>query len=556
MRIGFGKSVSVKKIPSKGNEDNNITFTNKVYSIGVRVAAIAIFILALPVTVLLLGIGCVSTVYSKSHGQIFGLYNGKRKQVRHKDDKKENLEKHSKSADVINKHDIIPVFHPKTPEDKAAIIIQKCIRGYLARKPLLSCNLYPQYKDQCEKTKGPESHSIPQADGGKTTVYLPKEMPEVVLKSSGRKDAITRFHQMQEVRTILSSQNSSCLIIPKANLCQDFLVEQRLPINVDSYHNMGLYLSQPQMFDQAVREMTRLFSKIFLSDFVSYQNNPLGHIDGVGDFIRYDNLPLYIVEKNGKKEGKIGLIDLEHIQNRPSSEGLETLVRIFPFHLDIIKEEAKNLKMKINDKSLNASVEKGKKYLQVGFSNHLEWLKQKDVSTNIAAQPFEISLQRANELTNLIEKELLKLNQGINDLFVKKGYADKPQKNFLTENPEEMAKELAANISPLIIGNIKAQIEKKQNKQLGKLSGEFMTESELVSLRSPVLKRPKLRKGVDRLISKNQKIKFEKNGSYEKRDIADQLVYVVIEELVKGGEIFFFDPAYYTGGHDLCWVRY
>ncbi|NGX43820.1 MAG: hypothetical protein K940chlam7_02125 [Chlamydiae bacterium] len=517
LRIGFGKTVNVEKITSGSN-----IFATKSHSTLAKIAAVALFILALPITALLAGIGCIGIACSNSHSQICNLY-----------------------SDRSN-----------TPEEKAAVALQKYIRGHLARKPLLPSSLFPQYHAQCEKAKGPESSSMPQALGGKTRVYLPKEMPEVVLKSSGRKDAIKRFHQMQDVRSILDSQNSTHLFIPKASLCGNFLVEQRLPINVDSYHNMGLYLSQPQLFDEAVREMTRLFSKIYLSDLVSYQNNPLGHIADVGDFVRYDNLPLYIEENKGKKEGKIGLIDLEHMQNSPSPKGLETLVRIFPLHLDVIKEEAKNLKMKINHNLLEAAANRGNKYLQVGFVDHLEWLKEKGLSTEVSLQPFEVSTERVTELTGLVEKELVKLNQGINDLFVRERYLGKPQMNFFVEDPDATAKEFAATITPMIVANIKAQIEKKQNKLLSKMTEGHMTESELVSLRSPVMKRPKLHKGIDSLIGKSPKIKFEKNGFCEKRNIAEQLAYVIIQELVKGGDLFFFDPAYYTGGHDLCWLRY
>lgn len=221
----------------------------------------------------------------------------------------------------------IPVSRFSTPEDKAAITIQKYFRFYLERRPHLPKNLY-QYRIQCDRIKGHECDSIPQATGGKRKVYLPNEMPEVALKYS--KNAIMRFHQMQEVKSILNWQNSSHLIIPKANLYQDLLVKERLAINVDSYHNMELYLSKPEMFNDDVRELTRLFSRIFLSDIVSDQINPFGHITGVGDFDRYDNLPMYVVEEKGKKVGKIGLIDLEHVQKSPNFQGLETLVRIFP----------------------------------------------------------------------------------------------------------------------------------------------------------------------------------------------------------------------------------
>ncbi len=99
---------------------------------------------------------------------------------------------------------------------------------------------------------------------------------------------------MQEVRSILGSQKSSHLIIPEANLCEDVLVEKRLPINVDSYANMELYLSNSKLFDEPVRELTRLFSRIHIRGLVTQERDPLGHIDGVEDFVCYDNLPFQI----------------------------------------------------------------------------------------------------------------------------------------------------------------------------------------------------------------------------------------------------------------------
>lgn len=441
-----------------------------------------------------------------------------------------------------------------SPEDKAAIIIQKYIRGYLARKPFLPRSLFPQYFAQCEKANGPESSSIPQALGGKTRVYLPKKMPEVVLKNSGQEDAIKRFHQMQEVRSILDSQNSTHLIIPKARLCGNFLVEQRLPIKVDSYHNMELYLSRPQIFDEAVREMTRLFSKVYLSDLVGYQIIPLGHIADVEDFVRYDNLPFFIVENEGKKLGKIGLIDLEHIQNGPTSESLEVLVRIFPYHLDIIKEEAEKLHMEIDNASLENAAKRGKKYLQAGFADHLKWLKQKDISTETPPQPFEVNKERITKLKVLVEEELLKLNRGENNHYKRIGYQFTPLKNFFIEDPKKAAKEHAECIVLKIIANIKSQIEKQQEEK----NKKPISESELVSFRSLIIKRLKLYEGVDKLIkiSPNAQFNIDFWEICEAKNISEQLIYVVIQELVNGGELFFFDPAYYTNAHCLCWLRY
>lgn len=412
----------------------------------------------------------------------------------------------------------------------AATTIQKHVRGYLARKAHLSRNLYPLYRGQCERVNGPAAQLMPRADGGKTVVYLPQEMPGIVLKNSGRECAIRRFHQMQQVRSILVEQNSSHLIIPKANLCQEFLVEERLPINTDSYHNMALYLAQPELFDEAVREFTRLFSRAYLADLVGYQADPLANIAGVRDGVRYDNLPLYVVEKMGKKVGNIGLIDLENLTLKQNFSCLETLVRIFPYHLDVIINEARKLEIEIDEEVLNEYADKGKKFLQVGFGNHLEWLKQKGVTPEMA---FHIDSQRLTDMVVLLEKEFLKDDREMQYLMI----------SFFCSNktPGEIAKELAGRIAPLIIGNVKEIIDMAQNIRLHGRSDQSYTEADLVRTRSPVIGRQALYKGMDPVILKNP-------------SNALRLVCVVMEELVKGGELFYFDPV--KNARDYCWIRY
>ncbi|MBS0627455.1 MAG: hypothetical protein JSS09_04515, partial [Verrucomicrobia bacterium] len=70
--IGFGKAVTVEKIPA---DPDKTVFTKKAYSTtSARVTAVALFILAFPLTILLAGIGCVGVAFSKSHEQIFNSY--------------------------------------------------------------------------------------------------------------------------------------------------------------------------------------------------------------------------------------------------------------------------------------------------------------------------------------------------------------------------------------------------------------------------------------------------------------------------------------------------
>lgn len=98
--------------------------------------------------------------------------------------------------------------------------------------------------------------------------------------------------------------------------------------------------------------------------------------------------------------------------------------------------------MKFDKGSLDISAGKGRKYLKVGFSDSLEWLKQKVVSNKISPEPFQVSSQRVKKLTSTLEKELLKLNQGFNDAFVMQNYSLKPQKNFYLKNPKKWLRSL------------------------------------------------------------------------------------------------------------------
>jgi hypothetical protein len=259
-------------------------------------------------------------------------------------------------------------------ENDAATRIQKVFRGYAERKAFLSRDLYPIYSQLCREKS---FDTMPKAKDGKTPVYLPEEIPEVVFKESGRSKAIKRFHKMQSVRAILRSQGSSHLVIPKVRLFGNFLIEERLSIDScrklnypnERYwkdfilrhltqplwaSNVALYMSKLHLFDHAVREMVRLFSKAYLGDLINsrdFQEKKYLFLN-TNIAVRYDNLPLYIVKQNGKKVGKIGLIDLERIRMKPEVLGLADLARIFFCHAKIIEEEATKLKMNQNNRDL------------------------------------------------------------------------------------------------------------------------------------------------------------------------------------------------------------
>ena len=63
---------------------------------------------------------------------------------------------------------------------------------------------------------------------------------------------------------------------------------------------------------------------------------------------------------------------------------LKHLSLIFPLHADIIKEEAAKLNMEFKASDFKTSLENGKKYFQMGYIDHLNWLKAKGITSKSA----------------------------------------------------------------------------------------------------------------------------------------------------------------------------
>lgn len=516
LRIGFGRTIVVERM---SDSLGGITFSEKRYSTCQRLSALVLFFLALPATILLACIGVIAISCSTSQRQMFQFYNDPNLFPQ----KKEKL-------DLKNK-------------EVAATFIQKHARGYFARKPHLPNHLYSQYKSLCAEENETKRIVMPRATNGVTKVFLPKELPIVALKASGRAIAIKRFHQMQEVRSVLKQQKSSCLIIPKANLCKNFLVEERLPVDGDIFYNAELYLSNPKLFDKAVCEFTRLFSKIHISDLVESNRHPLAHIPGAEGIVRYDNLPLYIVTKDGQQEGRLGLIDLERFvkknESTLDSEELAKLVRIFPYHKEVILEEALKLNVKIDMDLLNRAEMIGKNYLQAVFTDHLQWLKEKEISTKNSSVDFLGD--------DSIDKQ--RIVADIQDFFLHYIF-----QNLSQEDSREALK-LAKEMTDLILVNVRAEIKLHQQRILQRKNSQSITsDSELVGFRSAVLYRKNLYRGTDFYL-KPYVYRLLEQGKTDV-EIAEIVTCRIMKTLKETGSLFSFDPGYYGGPDQYCWIRY
>ena len=503
LRVGLGKTYQVSYAPQAKIEKDEGR-----YSLKLRVSALMLFILAAPITLTLAGIGCIGLALSKTY-------------------------KEAKDA---------------LPEFQAAVKIQKTFRAFRERKAHLPRAYFSKYKPAMR-----QKEEMPRAHGCHTRVYLPTTIPEVVLKESGPRGAMRRFEQMREARALLESQKSHHLTIPRARLCEDCLVEERLPINTDPYHNMALYHSEPALFDSAVREMVRFFSKATLGDLIDFALNPCGQIEGVNGSAHWGNLPFYVVEEKGQRVGKLGLIDIESFKLKPNPGGIPTLAKIFPYHLELIKTEANRLGLEIHEEKLVQAAAEGKLCIQVGYLDHQRWLRENNVTVESVQTPFEIPAKHQASLRQVLKQEVLKLNQGENEFFVKQRWYGIPEKAFVKGDVENVAEELAQSLYSIMQGCIEERINAKRQAQLAKKNPA--SDAELISLRSPVIERRELIHTIFMHLFEHKQLQFKRPEATTEA-MAEQLYVVFMEELVKRGVIAHFNPGYYTQGYHKSWVRY
>lgn len=435
-------------------------------------------------------------------------------------------------------------------KESSAKRIQQCFRTYVQKKGGLSQPSYDEYRQLIRQTE-----DMDKAEGGNTQVSLPRSRPDIVLKKSGRENAIKRFEQMEQVRGVLSKQKSSHLTVPQGAVVDDFVIEGKLPIQADRFYNMGLYIQNPTLFDEAVRELARMFSELVLTDIVSPQYHPSSNI--VGDVVRHDNLPLYIEEKDGVKKGKIGFVDLEHIANRKkfdrSSRGYIDLARIFPFQLSILLEEAKKNGLPIDENAMNKAAEKGGKYLHEAYVIHDIWIREStrpsmlDLNLNLSPSQFDkIAEQLQKELVSMLETggtghiEFL-IKKYNSSSFLSSDYFSQKFREIIHNN----GKEVAADLTRILLNDISEQL----SEEIRCLSKN--PERPEISLRSLSLQRRDLYNQTEECLKSRYFL-----GKRASSDVADQLLCLVFDELVKEKILFSFDPGFRSAGHEIFWVRF
>jgi len=385
---------------------------------------------------------------------------------------------------------------------------------------------------------------LPQASSGKTPVYLPKELP-IVLKESGSPQNQKRFDQMKQGREICEQSGYENLIIPKARVYGNFIVESRLPITEHgTKEQIGLYIENRERFTSAIKEFTGFLCQSTLNDirggtndaYETLSETPLG---------RYDNIALYLEED----QGKIGLIDLERFTPECSKQGkrwcffkCRAAVNLFPYHLDEILDTAKKFDPNIHKyrKDLEIDRDGSLKRFKLVYDDHLDFIVKKNITIKNPLELVEVNSTRKEKIKNTVV------------LLMRKNHADVWFKNCLGKQPEEVLA-LFEKSFPKILNLITDFLSQNLKNSINITEETISSYRQLLSCRT-------VRFGSsnafyqdlqEKIISELQMLEIK--DKFKKISFTSLIIQCVFEELAKSGEIAYYNPRFgYDGYATQC----
>lgn len=298
----------------------------------------------------------------------------------------------------------------------AAVKIQSCWRGHSRRvktnkeiKHLLSHALLEKAKPYIDN----QNLNLPRATSGIAPVYLPHELP-IVLKQSGSPENQLRFDQMKLGREICEKSGYENLIIPKARVYKNFIIESRLPITEHgTKEQIGLYIENCDRFTNAVKEFIGFLCQSELTDITS-RSVPYSKLTKmpVG---RYDNIALYLEENRGK----IGLIDLERFTPGCDKSKKDwcilkcrDAIHLFPYHFNQIMDIAIKFDPDIerSRKDLEKERDEVLKFFKLAYEDHFDFIKEKRISLENPSELVEINSVRIDSIKAAIVSLIKKTN--------------------------------------------------------------------------------------------------------------------------------------------------
>lgn len=302
---GFGSLVAVKTLGHKSLP----LFSIKVVSICKQICCIIATILLAPIILLMALAGIIAYNCSTSYQQTKALF----------------------SKWLCNSMNTLETFQEKT---KPIITLQKHLKGFLIRKPLLNRALFSKYKTVCEKINSGLLDNIDCINRDGQISYIAKELPFLIFKKVGAQQAKQHIQKNVALNACLTNAAVRHIQILPASAYQDFLVEQKA-FGQGPLDTLITYQVRPQSFDAIVKDLFKLFQTHYFPELFykpkHFRDLPYNH------FLLNFQQPR---SSDPKTNPRLYLTGISEIRKQPTPNLVEKLISLFPQHGDLICEEA------------------------------------------------------------------------------------------------------------------------------------------------------------------------------------------------------------------------
>lgn len=311
---GFGSLISVKTI----GKSSLPFFSEKTILLCKRIICIVCCILAAPIACLLVLAGLISYTCSTTYQRTFKLFENHfamRKQIQ---------------EDFLEK--LSPI-----------ITLQKHLRSYVTRKPLIQKELFPEYKAICDAILTNDLSDITCCSKTEDLVYTSKRCPSLLFKKIGASRARQHIFDNMALNNCLAKTGVNSLQILPASCYKDFLIEEK-SFGHGAIDTLIAYRLNPYLFDQAIKNLCKLlhfyhFPELFtksseLPKASAYSKLLLGFEDSNPN----------LTQDSSSLNPIIYLTGIHHIVEEPTPSLAEKLSHLFPYHKSLIQKEVADLK--------------------------------------------------------------------------------------------------------------------------------------------------------------------------------------------------------------------
>ncbi len=334
---GFGSLVAVKTLGHKSFP----LFSTKVVSICTQICCIIATILLAPIILLMALAGIIAYNCSTSYQQTKALF----------------------SKWLCNSMNTLETFQEKT---KPIITLQKHLKGFLIRKPLLNRALFSKYKTVCEKINSGLLDNIDCINRDGQISYIAKELPFLIFKKVGAQQAKQHIQKNVALNACLTNAAVRHIQILPASAYQDFLIEQKA-FGQGPLDTLITYQVRPQSFDAIVKDLFKLFQTHYFPELFykpkHFRDLPYNH------FLLNFQQPR---SSNPKTNPRLYLTGISEIRKQPTPNLVEKLISLFPQHGDLICEEAVKYRIPIPSKEVVDVLQKQGNLAQIRVTGNID----------------------------------------------------------------------------------------------------------------------------------------------------------------------------------------